>query len=60
MQHIGEARVKKTKQIGNLMAEGPQGAILGTGPAECAGRAEALELVKIYNIKWPHGGTTER
>ena len=32
------------KNIGSLRLDGRPVAILGTGPAECADRAEALEL----------------
>ena len=35
---------QKSEKNGNLELEGWQPGILGGGPAECAGRAEALEL----------------
>ena len=39
MQHIGETRVPKSKNIGNLRPEGRAETILGAGLSECAGRA---------------------
>ena len=39
-----EKSSKNRKKNGNLELEGWQPGILGGGPAECAGRAEALEL----------------
>ena len=43
--------VTKSKNIGNLRAEGRLDAIWWTGPAESTGRAEALELVKDVKVR---------
>ncbi len=56
MRQIGEARVQKPKNIGNLRPEGRLDPILGEGLAECAGPAEALELVKIVDGSPPERG----
>ena len=41
----------QSEQIRNLKPECRPRSIFGTGPAECAGRAEALELVKNAAIR---------
>ena len=51
MRQNGEARIQKSKKIGHLRPEGRPSAILGRGLAECAGRAEALELVKTLTVR---------
>ena len=42
---------KKTKKIEKLRPQGRPDASLGTGPAECAGRAETFELVKDVDVR---------
>ena len=59
MQQIGEARVNKSDKIGNLRAKGRPDVIWGTGTAECAGRAETLELINVVDIS-PARFTVER
>ena len=50
MRQNGETWVQKSEKIGNLRPEGRPAGILGRGPAECAGPAEALELVKTLTV----------
>ena len=41
---------QQIEQIGNLWPEGRPEAISGSCPAECAGRAEALELISNVDV----------
>ena len=42
-----ELKIQKNQQIG---AQGVDGRYFGAGPAECAGRAEALEFGKFCSL----------
>ena len=52
LQQIGETMTNTLKHVGNLTPKVCLVGIWWIGLAECAGRAEALELVNIYKIDY--------